>query len=169
MMQPRAKVGWKPDQYNVIDPYIVVKGVSAFIDFLKAAFDAKEDMRIPNPDGTIGHAEVRVGDSVLLMFDSNPAWPTTPAFLRIYVPDADKTFDVALKAGAVAVTEPMESFLGERGARVRDPVGNIWWIISRVEELTPEQIDKRANENKYTDAMRVAQETFDKEMRRRAS
>ncbi len=146
MSQPDEKVRWKPEQYNIIDPYIVVKGAPAFIDFLKAAFDAKEAMRIPNPDGTIGHAEVRVGDAVLLMFDSSDSWPATPAFLRIYVPDADKAYDAALKAGAVTVTEPMESFLGERGGRVRDPVGNVWWIISRVAELTPEEIGKRASE-----------------------
>ena len=162
------KIIWKPGKYNTIDPYIVVKGVPKFIDFLKAAFNATEDMRIPNPDGTVGHAEVRVGDSVLLMFDSKENWPPTPAFLRIYVEDADAAYQRAVKAGAEPVTEPMDSFLGERGGRVRDSVGNVWWIISRVEELTEAEIGKRASESKYVESMRIAQETFDKEMSSRA-
>ena len=166
--QHTAKVGWKPGQYRVIDPYIVVKGAAGFIDFLKAAFNATEDMRVPNPDGTIGHAEVRVGDAVLLMFDSRDKWPATPAFLRIYVEDADRAYEAAIKAGGVSVTDLMDSFLGERGGRVRDPFGNVWWIISRIEELTPEEIGKRAGEEKYMKGMKIAEETFDKEMRSRA-
>lgn len=159
---------WQPANYNTIDPYLPVKGVAEFIDFLKKVFDAKEDLRVPNPDGTIGHAEVRVGDSVLLMFDSQDAWPPTPAFLRIYVKNADATFKQAIKAGATPITDIMDSFFGERGGRVKDPFGNIWWIVTRVENLDDAEKARRAGEQKYIQNMIIAQQTFDKEMQSRA-
>ena len=160
---------WQPANYNTIDPYIPVKGVVAFIEFLNKAFEAKEDFRVPNPDGTIGHAEVRIGDSVLLMFDSKDNWPATPAFLRIYVKDADASFRRAIEAGAKPLTQVMESFLGERGGRVKDQFGNIWWIITRVEDLSDEEKGRRAGEQKYLDNMAIAIKTFDEEMRSRKS
>ena len=168
-MQENTTQSWQPANYNTIDPYIPVKGVAAFIEFLKQVFDAKEDFRVPNPDGTIGHAEVRVGDSVLLMFDSNDNWPATPAFLRIYVEDADTSFKRAIEAGAQSLTEVMDSFLGERGGRVKDPFGNIWWIITRVENLSDEEKGCRASEQKYMNNMMIAIRTFDEEMSSRKS
>jgi PhnB protein len=167
IMTAKTTDQWQPSNYNTIDPYLPVKGVPAFIDFLVKAFDANEELRVPNPDGSIGHAEVRVGGSVLLMFDSMDTWPATPAFLRIYVRDADATFNRALDAGATSLTELQDSFLGERGGRVKDPFGNIWWIITRVEELSDEEKGQRASEPKYLENMRIAQETFDTEMRSR--
>jgi PhnB protein len=123
---------------------------------MKKAFDAKEDFRVPNPDGTIDHAEVRIGDSVLLMFDSNDNWPDTPAFLRIYFQDADASFRRAIEAGAESITKVMDSFLGERGRRVKDPFGNIWWIVTRVEDLIYEEKWRRAGKQKYLDNMAIA-------------
>lgn len=166
-MQKTTTHNWQPANYNTIDPYIPVKGVAAFIEFLEKAFGAKEDFRVPSPDGTIGHAEVRIGDSVLLMFDSQEAWPATPAFLRIYVKDADVSFKKAIAAGAESLTEVMDSFFGERGGRVKDPFGNIWWIVTRIEELSDEEKGRRAGEQKYIDNMIIAQKTFDDEMRSR--
>lgn len=160
-------VKWQPENYGTVDPYLIVRGVEKFITFLESAFDAKLELKVPNPDGTIGHAEVRIGDSVLLMFDANEAWPDTPAFLRIYVQDADETFAKALAAGATEVTGLMDGFTGERGARVCDPFGNVWWIQTRFENVGYEEMGKRAGEQKYIDAMKIAQDTFDQEMRRR--
>ena len=77
-------VTWQPEKYGTVDPYLVVRGVEKFITFLESAFDAQVELKVPNPDGSIGHAEVRIGDSVLLMFDANEAWLDTPAFLRIF-------------------------------------------------------------------------------------
>jgi PhnB protein len=168
-MQKNMTQNWQPANYNTIDPYIPIKGAATFIEFLKKAFDAREDFRVPNPDGTLGHAEVRVGDSVLLMFDSSDNWPATPAFLRIYVKDADASFKRAIEAGAESLTEVMDSFLGERGGRVKDPFGNIWWIITRVEDLSDEEKASRAGEQKYLDNMAIAIKTFDEEMRSRKS
>lgn len=164
----KSNTKWQPDNYHTIDPYLPIKGAAEFIDFLKKTFDAKEDFRVPNPDGTIGHAEVRIGDSVLLMFDSKDAWPTTPAFLRIYVKDADATFKRAVETGAEPITEVMDSFFGERGGRVKDPLGNIWWIVTRVEDLEDTEKGRRAGDPKYQKNMMIAIETFDKEMQSRA-
>jgi PhnB protein len=166
-MAAKTTVGWQPANYSTVDPYLPVKGVPAFIDFLGKAFDANEELRVPNPDGSIGHAEVRIGDSVLLMFDSKDEWPATPAFLRIYVRDADATFKRAVDAGATSLTELQDSFLGERGGRVKDPFDNVWWIITRVEDLSDEEKGQRASETKYVENMRIAQQTFDDEMRSR--
>jgi PhnB protein len=168
IMTTNTTEGWQPANYNTIDPYLPVKGVPAFIEFLVKAFDAIEELRVPNPDGSIGHAEVRVGGSVFLMFDSKDAWPATPAFLRIYVKDADATFKRALDAGATSITDLQDSFFGERGGRVKDPFGNIWWIVTRVEELSDQEKWTRAGEPKYVENMRLAQESFDEEMRSRS-
>jgi PhnB protein len=168
-MTTEANHQWQPSNYNTIDPYLPVKGVPAFINFLEKVFDGTEELRVPNPDGTIGHAEVRVGGSVLLMFDSMDTWPATPAFLRIYVENADATFQRALDAGSTSLTALQDSFLGERGGRVKDPFGNVWWIITRVEQLTDQEKWQRASEPKYIENMRIAQQTFDDEMRSRKS
>ena len=162
-------VKWQPENYGTVDPYIVVRGVEKFIVFLESAFDADLELKVPNPDGGIGHAEVRICDSVLLMFDAQKEWPDTPAFLRIYVKDADEAFAKALKAGATEVTKLMDGFTGERGGRVRDPLGNVWWIQTRLENVSFEEMRKRSGEQKYIDAMKIAQGTFDQEMRRRTA
>jgi PhnB protein len=167
IMDAKSRERWQPPNYNTVDPYLPVKGVPAFIEFLVKAFAAKEELRVPNPDGSIGHAEVRIGGSVLLMFDSKETWPATPAFLRVYVEDADATFRQALDAGATSLTPLQNSFLGERGGRVKDPFDNIWWIVTRVEELSDEEKWKRAGEPPYIENMRIAQQTFDDEMRSR--
>lgn len=160
-------VKWQPENYGTVDPYLVVRGVEKFITFLEAAFGAQLELKVPNPDGTIGHAEVRIGDSVLLMFDANEAWPDTPAFLRLYTKNVDETYAKALEAGATTVTELADGFTGERGCRVRDPLGNVWWLQTRIENVGFEEMGKRAGEQKYIDAMKIAQDTFDQEMRRR--
>lgn len=162
-------VKWQPEKYGTVDPYLVVRGVEEFITFLESAFGAHVELKVPNPDGSIGHAEVRIGDSVLLMFDAKEAWPDTPAFLRIYTKDADETFAKAFAAGATEVTGLMDGFTGERGGRVRDPLGNVWWIQTRFENVSFEEMGQRAVEQKYIDAMKIAQDTFDQEMRRRAA
>src|SRR3712207_7816515 len=92
-----------------------------------------------------------------MAFDSKPEWPDTPAFLRLYLEDGDEVYRRALEAGAVSVTEMTEHLFGDRVGRVRDPQGNVWWIQSRVEEVDPEEMGRRAGEKKYVDAMRYFQ------------
>ena len=159
-----------PEGKRSVTPYLVVKGVGRLVDFLKAAFDADAYLSVPNPDGTIGHAEVRVGDSVLMMFDAQPDWVDTPSFLSHYVPDVDATYAKAIAAGAVEVTPLMTSrTVGDRGARIRDPLGNIWWLQTHVEDLTQDEMTARFAEPGELEKMQSTQESFTAEMRGRSA
>jgi len=153
---------------GTVTPYIAVKGAADYIDFLKCAFDAKEFGRAQNPDGTIGHAEVQIGNSTLMMFDAKKEWQDTPSFLSIYVEDADDIFAQALKAGATQVTE-MTTFniIGDRAGRVCDPFGNIWWIQTHLRDVTPEETTRLLRDPNEMAVMLKMQETFDKEMDKR--
>ena len=154
-----------PHGKHTVTPYIIVKGAAQFLDFLKAAFDAYEFGRAANPDGTIGHAEVQVGDSTLMIADGKQEWRHTPCFLSIYVDDADEVFEQALKAGATQVTE-MTTFniLGDRTGRVRDPFGNIWWIQTHLRDVSPEETVQLLQDPKEMAVMQKMQETFFQEM-----
>lgn len=152
-----TKVRPIPEGYHSITPFIIVKGAAQLLDFLRDAFGAVEIARVPNPDGTLGHAETRIGNSVVMMFDAKEDWPDTPSFLRLYVENCDDTYQQALKAGAVSVTEPTNMPWGDRICRVTDPFGNLWWIMTRIEELSPEEIEKRFGEKEYIKAMEYVQ------------
>ncbi len=157
-----------PRGKGTVTPYIAVKGAADFIGFLKHAFDAKEFGRVENPDGTIGHAEVQIGNSNLMIFDAKKEWQDTPSFLSIYVDDADYVFAQALKAGATLVTEMTTSNItGDRGGRIRDPFGNIWWIQTHLKDVTPEETARLLQNPKELNVMKKMQETFVKEMDKR--
>jgi uncharacterized glyoxalase superfamily protein PhnB len=96
------------------------------------------------PDGVVMHAEVRIGDSMVMLSDGGGEWKPMPAVLYLYVPDADATYRRALDAGATSVQEPTTQFYGDRHGGVRDPSGNVWWIATRVEDVSPEELQKRA-------------------------
>jgi PhnB protein len=158
-----------PQGKRSVTPYIVVKGVQRMIDFLVEAFDADAYLTVPNPDGSIGHAEVRVGDCVLMMFDAQADWVETPSFLCLYVPDVDATYAKAIAAGAAEVTPLMTSrMIGDRGARIRDPLGNIWWLQSHLEDVSTDEMMARFSEPAELEKMRIAQESFQTEMRGRS-
>jgi PhnB protein len=146
-----------PDGYHTVTPWLISRDTARLLDFVTAAFDAVELARIPNDDGTIGHAEVRIGDAVVMMFDARPSWTPTPGFLRLYVADGDATFRRALSAGAEIVTEMTLLAFGDRVGRVRDPLGNVWWIQQRVEELSFDEMARRAAEPSFAEAMRYVQ------------
>lgn len=153
-----------PEGYHAVTPWIVSRDTARLLDFVKEAFGAEEMGRVPAEDGSIGHAEFRIGDSVVMAFDSEPEWPDTPAFLRLYLEDGDEVYRRALEAGATSVTEMTEHYFGDRSGRVRDPLGNIWWIQTRIEDVDPEEMGRRVGEKKYVDAMRYAQESLDREL-----
>lgn len=146
-----------PDGYTTVTPWIISKDTGRVLEFIAAAFDGEELARMPNEDGGIGHAETRIGNAIVMAFDARPHWPATPCFLRLYVEDAKATFERALAAGAEAVTQPTELFWGDLVGRVRDPIGNLWWIQQRVTGLTPEEMASRAEEPQFVDAMRYLQ------------
>ena len=145
-----------PEGYTTVTPFVIVKGAAEFIDFTKKAFDAEEITRV-GEDGAIGHAEVRIGNAIVMLFDSKEHWPPTPAFLRLYIDDCDATYEQALKAGGESITKPTDAPWGDRVARVRDPLGNLWWIMTRMENLTEEELGMRYSDPKYIAAMEYIQ------------
>jgi PhnB protein len=146
-----------PEGYHSVTPWIISRDSARLIEFLTAAFGAEEIARVVGDDGSIGHAEVRIGDSVVMMFDAKSHWPDTPAFLRLYVADGDAVFQQALRAGATSVTEMTHLFWGDRVGRVRDPFGNLWWIQTRIENVSPEEMERRATQKEWVDAMDYVQ------------
>lgn len=127
---------FKPGGYNSVSPYLVVDGAARLIDFLEAAFGAKQLRRFDNPDGSVMHAEVRIDDTVIMIGDSGPEWPSFSSWMHVYVGDVSATYERALKAGGVSVHEP-EVKAGEFDKRggIKDPSGNTWWIATQVTDV----------------------------------
>jgi PhnB protein len=153
MSEYQARLGHVPEGYSTVTPWIVSRDTARLLDFVARAFGAEELARVELEDGSIGHAEFRVGDCIVMAFDAKPQWPDTPALLRLYVEDADAVHRQAVEAGATSVTEMTELFFGDRVGRVRDPLGNLWWIQSRIEDLDPEEMARRAGEPEHIAAM----------------
>lgn len=145
-----------PEPYGTVCPWVITRDTHRLIEFLTEAFGGVEIDRVVNEDGSIGHAEVFVGESVVLAFDSRPHWPVTPAYLRIYVDDADATFERALRAGAETVTMLGDTPWGDRAGRIRDPLGNIWWVMARMEQVSAEELARRWVEPKWVAALEHA-------------
>lgn len=123
---------WKPTGYNSVSPYLIVPDAEALLAFLQAAFGATPLRRYDTPDGSIMHAEARVGDSVVMFAQATTEWPPVPQHIHVYVPDVDATWRRALAAGGVAVKEPTqrEGDPDRRGG-VMDPGGNSWWVSTQ--------------------------------------
>lgn len=132
-----------PEGFHTVNPYLTVDGADRLIRFLKVAFGAEEVLRMEHPPGKVGHAALRIGDSMIETADATDEWKATPCSIHIYVPDTDATYQAALKAGATTLREPADMFYGERGASVLDPVGNLWHIATLTEELTLEEVNQR--------------------------
>jgi PhnB protein len=124
---------WKPQGYSAVSVYLVAEGAQRVIDFLRKTFDATSLRRFDTPDGKIMHAEVRIGDTVVMIADAGASYPAFPVWLHVYVPDVDATYRTALEAGAVSVQEPVrrEGDTDRRGG-FKDPAGNTWWIGTQV-------------------------------------
>jgi PhnB protein len=133
-----------PEGYHTITPYVVVEGAAKFIEFLTQAFDAKVKERMDRPDGKVAHAEVCLGDSILMLGEATAEAQPQSAGIYLYVPDVDATYRRALAAGATSEAEPSNQFYGDRNARVRDAWGNFWGIATHVEDVPPEEMKRRA-------------------------
>lgn len=123
----------KPDGYTTVAPYLIVDGANATIEFLEKALDAVELRRFPGDGGRIVHAEVRIGDTVVMIADSAPGWPPVPAHVHVYVPDVDATYRRALDAGAESVQEPVKKDDADKRGGVKDSGGTTWWIATKVD------------------------------------
>ena len=133
-----------PDGYRAVTPYLVIAGVDRVMKFLRLAFGAAEKFPpMKRPDGTVAHAEMRIGDSDVMIGEARGEYPPTPGSFYVYVEDVDGTYRRALRAGAVSVTEPQDQFYGDRSAGVRDPGGNFWWIATHKEDVSEKEMERR--------------------------
>jgi PhnB protein len=138
------KVNPIPDDCGAITPYLLVPDVARLIEFLKQAFAGIERTRISRPNGTVLHAQVRIGNSLLMIGEPQAPWKPRPSMLYLYVADIDATYKRALEAGATSVVEPADMFYGDRHACVKDVADNDWWIASRIENVSATEIQERA-------------------------
>ena len=143
-----------PDGYPRVTPYLIVEGGEAAIEFYGKIFGARERMRMPAPEGKIGHAEIEIGDSVVMLADESPdvgaLSPKTiggsPVTLSIYVEDVDAVFEAALEAGATSVRPIENQFYGDRIGQFEDPFGHRWHVATHVEDVPPDEMEKRVAE-----------------------
>ncbi len=134
-----------PEGYSTVTPYLVVRGAEGLLTFMKSAFGATERGEVMRaPDGSIGHGEVQIGDSVVMFADA-PDEPLN-SLLHLYVEDCDSVYEKALAAGAESIREPSDQFYGDRMAVVRDKWGNQWSVSTHVEDVSREEMTRRAQE-----------------------
>jgi PhnB protein len=140
-----------PDGYHTATPYLIVKGAADAIEFYKKAFGATELMRFGDPSGAIGHAEIKVGDSPIMLADEHPqmgyrgphALGGTPVSILLYVDDVDALFNQAIAAGATVSRPLMDQFYGDRSGTLTDPFGHVWTIATHKEDVSLEEMHKR--------------------------
>jgi uncharacterized glyoxalase superfamily protein PhnB len=164
------KINTVPDNYTSVTPWIISSSSADLIEFLKAAFNAEEipNSRIKNEEGIIIHVVVKIGNAMVMLFDSRADWGPTPAFLNLYVEDIEKVYQKALSIGATSVTDITTLWFGEKVCRILDPFGNLWWINQRVEEVDftkPEEIGKRASTPEAIDGIAYIQKSLDEALK----
>ena len=124
---------FKPRDYSTVSPYLIVNGATRTIEFLVNVFDAINLRQIPDSSGKLIHAEVRIGDTVIMMSDGGEGWPPIPSHVHVYVTNVDDTYKRALKSGATSVQEPIKKEDENKGGAVKDAGGTTWWISTKVE------------------------------------
>jgi PhnB protein len=140
-----------PEGYRSVTPYLIVRGAARAIDFYQQAFGAAEIMRMPGPNNTIAHAELRIGDSVIMLADEQPtanyrapdAYGGSPISLMIYIADVDKVFAQAISLGGKEVRAVQDQFYGDRSGSLVDPFGHVWTVATHVEDVSPQEMERR--------------------------
>ena len=163
MKKTKKKVQPIPEGYPVLMPYFMIPGAAKAIDFYKKAFGAKERLRIDAPGGLIGHSELTLGESVLMLADEFPGMGmSSPATLKgttvsfmVYVKDVDAAFSRAIAAGAVPVHPPQDKFYGDRSCTLTDPFGHLWSLATHIEDMSPKEMKRRAS----VEAAKMAQKS----------
>jgi len=143
-----------PDGYHSVTPYLIVRGAARALDFYKAAFGAEELFRYPTSDGKLGHAEMRIGDSTVMLADEHPemgykspqAYGGSSVSLVLYVDDVDARFAAAVEAGAKAIRAVQDQFYGDRSGTLVDLFGHVWTIATHKEDVSPEEMQRRASQ-----------------------
>lgn len=140
-----------PEGYHSVTPYLVISGAASAIDFYKQVFRAEELFSMPTPDGKVGHAELKIGDSHIMLADeceemgfrSAQSIGATPVSLLLYVEDVDDCFNRAIAAGAQALKPVQDQFYGDRSGTLADPFGHVWTVATHIEDVAPEEMEKR--------------------------
>ena len=135
-----------PEGYHTVQPYLMVHGATGLIEFVEKVFGATRTEFMGREDGKVMHAEVRIGNSIVMIADAQDPWPPSPAAMYVYVPNVDETFKKAVDAGATSVMEPADQFYGDRLGGVKDRWGNLWWVATRVENVSKEELERRSRE-----------------------
>ena len=147
------KVSYIPKDYNSVTPYLVVRGAAQAIDFYKKVFGATETVRMPGPDGKIGHAELKIGNSHIMLADESPSMGPghisadtvggSPVSLYVYLPDVDNAVKRATAEGAKLLKPAQDQFYGDRSAFIQDPFGHLWGIATHIEDVSPQDMKER--------------------------
>jgi len=133
-----------PEGYRTVTPYLIVTRAPEVIDFMKRAFGAQLLFQMANPDGSIGHSELRVGDSMIMLSSGREQWKPMPTMIHLYVEDCDAVFAKAVEAGAEVVMPLADQFYGDRSGGVKDVAGNYWWIATHVKDVSEEEMKRHA-------------------------
>ena len=141
-----------PDGYTTATPYLIVKGAAEAIEFYKRAFGATEILRMADPQGRVGHAEIKIGDSVIMLADEHPSMGYrgprslggSSVSILLYLEDVDRVFERAVKGGAKALRAVTDQFYGDRSGTLEDPFGHLWTVATHVEDVSPEEMRRRA-------------------------
>jgi len=149
-----SKVSPIPEGYGSITPYLVIKGAAQAIEYYKKVFGASERFRMDGPDGKVGHAELQIGTSRIMLADENPSMGqghasastigASPISLYLYMPDVDNVVEQAVAAGAKVLKPVQDQFYGDRSGFIQDPFGHLWGVATHVEDVAPEELEKRA-------------------------
>ena len=150
-----------PKGYNSVTPYLIIRGAAQAIEYYKAVFGATEVFRMDGPDGKVGHAELQIGDSRVMLADENPGMGQghasaasiggSPVSLYLYIPDVDRVVERAVAAGAKILKPVQDQFYGDRSGFIQDPFGHLWGVATHVEDVAPQEMEERAKK-----AMKVA-------------
>jgi PhnB protein len=152
------KVSPIPEGYNSITPYLIIKGAARAIEYYKSVFGATEVFRMDQPDGKVGHAELKIGDSRVMLADENLSMGAghtsatsigqSPVSLYLYIPDVDRVVERAVAAGAKILKPVEDQFYGDRSGFIQDPFGHLWGIATHVEDVAPQELEERAKKAK---------------------
>lgn len=135
-----------PEGYHTVTPFLMAKDALGLIDFIIRAFNGVEITKHLSPDGKVMHAEVRIGDSNIMLGEASEKYPAMPGMLYLYIKDVDSLYKQAIDAGGKSLREPTNEFYGDRSCGVADAFGNQWWMATHVEDVTPEEMEKREKE-----------------------
>jgi PhnB protein len=143
-----------PDGYHSVTPYLICRDAGRALDFYKKAFNATELMRMDGPGGKVGHAEIKIGDSVVMLADEHPDFEAhspqkyggTPVSMLIYLPNVDQAFKQAIAAGATEKRPLKDQFYGDRSGTLVDPFGHVWTVATHTEDVSEQEMDRRLKE-----------------------